>query len=275
MFSTSMDLTYVSIFSTDILRLREDGHHSSERLERLAARVEHWVILRDQYFKPVLEAARAPVLDLPESFTAEGTVDAESRAALIITVDDGAVALGKRKREPSVERVPKVAIGSILIDLPSNYTERVRNESVMKEAVEIERELRKGQANDALDDVRTLLITKFNVLHERKYKSKGIKGSTRSQALLNNHQKVLNRGTAKYRRLRVILLALGLNEDDPTFKELKADDIKPFPVDFKYVEQELGGSKKKNNPSWIWGDFGMMLEREKDGKLKEYFEDRE
>lgn len=43
----------------------------------------------------------------------------------------------------------------------------------MKEVAEIERELRKGQANDALDDVRTLLITKFNVLHEKKAQVQG------------------------------------------------------------------------------------------------------
>lgn len=70
-------------------------------------------------------------------------------------------------------------------------------------------------------------------------------------------------------------MALGLEKDDVRFKELKEGDVKPFPVDFTYVEQELGGSKKKNNPSWIWGDFGMILEREKDGKMKEDLEDRE
>lgn len=100
-------------------------------------------------------------------------------------------------------------------------------------------------------------------------------GNTRSQALLNNHEKVLKCAVAKYRRLRGVLLALGLEKDDVRFKELKEGDVKPFPVDFTYVEQELGGSKKKNNPSWIWGDFGMILEREKDGKMKEDLEDRE
>lgn len=75
------------VFSMDIVRMQEDGHLSPEKLDKVVARVENWVTLRNQYFMPLLESAGAAMLDLPENSRVED--NGESRAGLIVVMDGG------------------------------------------------------------------------------------------------------------------------------------------------------------------------------------------
>ena len=80
--------------------------------------------------------------------------------------------------EPSVEEVSDIRVASIFdtsvrnmveevrgvsVILPSQYHSRIRFHSAMKQACEVERKLRQGQAHEALDEVRTQIAARVSV----------------------------------------------------------------------------------------------------------------
>ena len=137
----------------------------------------------------------------------------------------------------------------------------------MHMCVEVEKKLREGQANDALEDLRSQLITSYALQQEKK-KVTGQKRTTRQLAAIGRKKRAIEVAAERYRRARGALICLGMSEDDKTFKELKKEDVKAFVV--YTADQQLGDSKKES--SWIWEDLSFVKNANNEA-LSEYYED--
>ena len=170
--------------------------------------------------------------------------------------------LGKRKRAaqdvaPQRKRSPlyEATLG-IDIVLPSSCERGVWKHDGMQELREIEVKLRAGQANDALNLLRTELITSYAFTQERRtLTGRGQELRSMTQAL--KKLQGVRRAAAAYRRAYSALSNLGWIElpgnapdpgEEPEYRELNWSDVVPLVIEVE--AQKLGDSKK--GPSWIW-----------------------
>lgn len=174
---------------------------------------------------------------------------------------DRASGLGKSKKRYSEEWH---AINDIKIELPSSYHESIREHKAVEGAVKIENSLRRLQAADALDSLRMLLITSYGLNADRR-KLAGQKHMTRALNALKRAWMQIRVKAGQYRRVRQILVKLGMAEDDNTLRPLRREDVKAFIV--ISGEEHLGDSKKM--PSWIWENINF-LDKGGEGKVQEY-----
>ena len=133
----------------------------------------------------------------------------------------------------------------------------VLDQACLKAAVDVEVGLRKGQANDALDDLRTHLITNEVVNASIKKRSKraneGKGMTTRYMGTIISKNENILLAAAEYRRAYRALRALKAPLGDD-FKPLPAQAVRPFVMSGE--EQRLGGSKAQ--PSWIWQNLSFL-----------------
>ena len=133
----------------------------------------------------------------------------------------------------------------------------VLNQECLKAAVEAEIQLRKGQANDALDDLRTHLITNEVVNANLKKRSKRAKEgkamTTRHVGTIISKSENIILAAREYRRAYAALVALKAPLGD-AFKPLPPKAVKPFVT--SSAEQRLGDSKAQ--PSWIWQNLRFL-----------------
>ena len=123
----------------------------------------------------------------------------------------------------------------------------------MHKAVEYERALRQGYATETLDNLRMHLTT-HATLRARHQQASGVKENTKWDRRLAAKRDAINQAKERYRKLRCILLLLGMAEEDQTFKPLTESDCRAFTV--LDIERKPGDSRKL--PSWIWGDFSFV-----------------
>lgn len=117
-------------------------------------------------------------------------------------------------------------------------------------------DLREAQANDALNDIRSVLNMKY---HLYKYKDTFIRGqraNTRATGIINNVDNRIDALAAKYNAARnaLVNLAPRLHKDDNwllTFKPLdRAKDAVP-------LRQDNGATVSQQTVSWIWKTRGV------------------
>lgn len=146
-------------------------------------------------------------------------------------------------------------INSIHIDLPSSHDPHSRAHASLADAIRIETQLRQGQANDALDDLRAHLVTSYT-FHQQRKKATGQKAKTREDWRIKHKRQAIARAAETYRRVRVALVDLGLDarilKED--YRVLKKADVQPFVV---FIDKEKPGYSKKPH-SWIWGDLAFV-----------------
>ena len=148
--------------------------------------------------------------------------------------------------------------------LPSRYHSKVRWHPGLKEAVAIERRLREGQANDALDSFRAIVTGRVSLLELRKQGAgqkhgKAIRKKDAEERMLGQDAR------AEYHRLRNILRALGMSEDDATYRVITDEDASPYILT---IEQRKPGARR-TTPSWLWADF-TFVDEQPDGPSKEF-----
>lgn len=176
-------------------------------------------------------------------------------------------ATGRRHKGEPPRPTMAAELLAIRIALPSSLHPIIRNHPALRVAVAMEQGLREHQALDALDDLRTQLITSAG-MRKKKQEVSGQKRITRAAAAIIRKNKAVQNAAAEYRRARTALLALGMSADHDEFRELKKEDIRAFTVLIE--EQVLGDSKKF--PSWIWENLEFINARG-EGAVKEYFEE--
>ncbi|KAI0063770.1 hypothetical protein BV25DRAFT_1767553, partial [Artomyces pyxidatus] len=150
------------------------------------------------------------------------------------------------------------AINDIVIDLPTSRGPKTIAHVALRKAVEAEMELRKGEANDALDDLRAQIITNYGWRHEKKKNVKGVKRATKANRAIQLKQKAIDHAANRYRRARSCLISLGMDQKDPTYRVLRQHDKVSFNV--FHTDDKPSSAKARNSklPSWIWGDSSFV-----------------
>ena len=166
------------------------------------------------------------------------------------------------------------ALVKIDIVLPSSCVSVVRTQSCMAEAVKIEYNLRVCDASEALETLRTHVITDIQ-LDKRSGSSQAME--TRWKKWKKTKTRQLGRAAATYRRAYSALCVLGYEEKDDdqqllNFKPLHDSDIRPFATytedmalhgkngKKKRPDMRIGGSKQR--PSWIWESMGLSKDKD-------------
>ncbi|KAJ7805097.1 hypothetical protein B0H14DRAFT_3091667 [Mycena olivaceomarginata] len=143
-------------------------------------------------------------------------------------------------------RVPGIAVSEMMLWLPSAIAvaredkdvvpavrDGVREVSIGKTTYEHEYRLRVGQAEEALHEVRRLLLVRTHVYKLKDTHSRGVRANIRSQDKIAALNGQVQRAAEQYRAARVALVALGgvLRRDEwrKTLLELKSDDVRGLP----------------------------------------------
>ncbi|KAJ7817065.1 hypothetical protein B0H13DRAFT_426053 [Mycena leptocephala] len=181
-----------------------------------------------------------------------------------------------RVRAAQSQTVPGIKVSDIALWLPSTIAAAPpRSDVVCKEDVlDHEYRMRVGQAHEALDEVRRLLLVRTHQYKLKDVHSRGVRENTRSNekiAALNDRVK---REAAAYRAARKALVALGRalgkGEWELKLRELKEDDVRGLSV-AKFSDANWKKKKKEETrreakkaklsaerpPSWIWIDDGV------------------
>ncbi|RDX46393.1 hypothetical protein OH76DRAFT_1356133 [Lentinus brumalis] len=153
------------------------------------------------------------------------------------------------------------------IPLPSSFDHRVLAEPVVETFLNWERRVRQAQMNDALNDVCTHMVTS-EMLKLKKLDTTGKGITTRmGKRIRRKHDQVLA-AADEYRRGRMAMLALGMDEDDPLFRPLRKQDLTKFTMSSEH--QQLGESNR--GVSWIWEDFSYA-DKQGDERYKQFHAD--
>lgn len=163
----------------------------------------------------------------------------------------------------------KAQLDAMMMPLPSDFDDRIIQHSSLATAVQYERMIREGCANDALDKLRIHLTT-HATLQDRRKQGSGVEHNTKMDRRLSAKKAAVQAAKDRYRHTRDILLVLGMPADDPRFKELHDSDAKAFVLVTE--EQRLGDSSRK--VSWIWSDFSFIM-KEDNLEVKEFLVDSE
>ncbi|KAH9911411.1 uncharacterized protein B0H18DRAFT_962240 [Fomitopsis serialis] len=137
------------------------------------------------------------------------------------------------------------------LGLPSNFTRNTLTANGLQRLAAHELTLRRGQANDALQQLRILIGKKSfefqtTIRHGRK---DGNKKRTRSFTKLGKLDRAVQLQAAIYRRARAAMQVLGLSaEDQAKYQQLTPDDLKTVTA---IAEPNKAGQRHKS-PSWIW-----------------------
>ncbi|KAI0664425.1 hypothetical protein C8Q70DRAFT_905479 [Cubamyces menziesii] len=228
--------------------------------KRVAALQDKGAVCRSQYDRYVNEHRVAAVDGIRRTKITSTTATASESTSFPIAF----------QRQDFV--VSEAAIGesymdilrSIPVELPSTYTAEIRSHPAMAPAVSIERKLREGQANDALNELRAHLTALYS-LEDLQKQGTGQAHGKRVRAIAATEVTIGHHARDEYRRVRTILLKLGMPEDDDTYRALTDNDARPFIV-FSHQHQR-GDSKRP--PSWIWNDFSFLTNQQ-DAEVKDY-----
>ncbi|KAI0362994.1 hypothetical protein BV20DRAFT_959208 [Pilatotrama ljubarskyi] len=170
---------------------------------------------------------------------------------------------GKRTRGATQLSGMLARLEEVSILLPSDYHSQVRSHDAMAELVKMERRLREGQANEALEQLRVHLTTQIS-LADRKTRGSGTAHNTAMDKRIYGKRDAIERAKYAYRLARHKMVVLGMNQEQrKRYLHLKDSDCKAFVL----VNEELRAGDSRRRPTWIWGDFTYM-DKLDDGKIK-------
>jgi hypothetical protein len=185
-----------------------------ERTSKLRRKIVTWIDIQSRFF-PGLKNVRE--------------LEDEVRAQISVTDAVPGVAVSEMKLWlPSA-----IAIAQEDEDVMPAVRDGVREVSVTKTTFEHEYRLRVGQAEEALHEVRRLLLVRTHVYKLKDTHSRGVRASMRSQDKIAALNGQVRRAADQYRAARLALVGLGgvLRRDEwkKTLLELKSDDIRGLP----------------------------------------------
>ncbi|KAI0648456.1 hypothetical protein C8Q79DRAFT_905667 [Trametes meyenii] len=157
------------------------------------------------------------------------------------------------------------SVENVTVYLPSMYHSLICQHLAVLPAVQMERRLREGQANDALGNLRTHLTARYS-LRDLRRQGKGPKHGKAVRNLAKGEKKVGEEAKREYRQVRILLRVLGMAEDDPHYRHLRDEDIKPLVVE---KDQYVLNSNSKEE-SWLWRDFNF-IRCQGDGRVQKFY----
>ena len=136
--------------------------------------------------------------------------------------------------------------------LPSDLTVKAVKLYGLRDLVDIELELRKGKAFDALTNVRTAISHELQLKVIKLKDSRGMAANTRASTIMINAANYRCRAVRCYEIACIAIKAL-----DPSceFRELTKEDLEVKPID---NVSHLGGGLKED--SWLW-TFGVYKDQ--------------
>jgi hypothetical protein len=174
-----------------------------------------------------------------------------------------------RAQASTAEAIPGIPVSEIKLWLPSTVAAEageVRRE-VPFDATTYHHEYRLwvGQAEEALHEVRCLLLVRTHVYKLKDTHTRGVRANGRSQDKIAALNGQVQRAADQYRAARVALVALGgvlkLNEWEHSLKVLAVDDVCGLPA-AKFHDPERKNKKRRRTKkakkdrdrgaSWIW-----------------------
>jgi hypothetical protein len=136
---------------------------------------------------------------------------------------------------------------AVVLPLPSNIiSDKLR--SSLQHLTTIERELRKGQANDALEGVRIGLANKSLLLLTEVNQSKSTKQSTRAWASVRNAQSQILFHASGYQRAWQALKCIGTPEDLVIYQKLEEKHL----VVVKDITKAKRFGQGNDHLAWFW-----------------------
>ncbi|KAJ7251189.1 hypothetical protein B0H12DRAFT_1018742 [Mycena haematopus] len=197
----------------------------------------------------------------------------------------GVVALREEAENLRDPEIPPPKVEDIKLWMPSELSDTARRAACSRGLSEIEAKVRRGQCQDALDNLRSRLHSQSHLIMWRNSNSTGQRAATRSATLIGRVGDRIGRIAAKYRHARAALMALKGPDFAPQFKELRESDLTTtLEAESDEVARRklnrLGSSKRaRNEPSikkatmsWIWTAGGGPGEDEEqlcEGKWSE------
>lgn len=145
--------------------------------------------------------------------------------------------------------------------LPSALSPRRRSPTWFVRMAKYETELRKGEADDALGNLRLALKYKDSLARGRRRIAYGNKNGTRAAVLLRRVADLVQSRAATYRRARDALIELGLSPLDTGYPVLEQKHVILKRV---FTDKDLGEGQYTG--SWIWsnGPRGVLSDAEED-----------
>jgi predicted Fe-S protein YdhL (DUF1289 family) len=136
-------------------------------------------------------------------------------------------------------------LNAITVLLPSN----IKTKTNINEAKQFELELRKGQANDALEGLRDALGYKSLILATELRAASSTKQKTRTCNGVQKISKAVAKWARMYRKTRKAII--NLNADKPTFEEYKELEQKDLQLNKDISEANRFFQKNYTLP-WFW-----------------------
>jgi hypothetical protein len=136
---------------------------------------------------------------------------------------------------------------SITLPLPSNIIS-VELKPALKSLISIERELRKGQANDALEGLRISLAHKSLLLLNDVNNSTSTKQSTRAWASVRNSQSQILHHAHAYQRAWRAIKSIGMPDDLVVYQKLEEKDL----VVVKDITKAKRFGQGSDRLAWFW-----------------------
>ena len=142
---------------------------------------------------------------------------------------------------------PSVLPEAVVLPLPSNIIS-INLKHSLASIFLVERELRKGQANDALEGVRIGLANKSLLLLTDVNRSTSTKQSTRAWAGVRNAQSQILHHARSYQRAWQALKCIGTDEDMKFYQKLNQTDL----VVVKDIAMAKRFGQGSDTLAWFW-----------------------
>jgi hypothetical protein len=188
--------------------------------------------LQDIDLKPMEDE----LIDTPadEAVEAEDLVDGSLDEDLDFEEEDG---------DEAISDLPEM----VILPLPSNIISKQLGPS-LESLISIERQLRKGQANDALEGLRIGLANKSLLLLTDVNKSTSTKQSTRAWASVRNAQSQILLHAHGYQRAWKALKCVGTPDDLVMYQKLEEKDL----VVVKDITSAKRFGQGSDSLAWFW-----------------------
>ncbi|KAJ7500344.1 hypothetical protein B0H11DRAFT_1714858 [Mycena galericulata] len=176
-----------------------------------------------------------------------------------------------RARVAETQPIPGVSVSDIKLWLPSAIAGAdggtIEDVTINDDVYIHEYRLRVGQAEEALHEVRRLLLVRTHLYHLKDTHSRGVRENMRSQDKIAALNDQIRRTAAQYRVARSALEVLGpkvkRKEWAWTLLELKEDDVRGLP------QSKAKKPRAEREISWIWVARGVQYDPGDDAAMNE------
>jgi len=211
--------------------------HMRARLEK---KIKDFFLASDSFLPSLEEADFKPFQDEVINMPEEDFIEPEDLADGSLEED------GFDEGDDEAEAL-LVLPESVILPLPSNIAS-VKLRPALESLASVERELRKGQANDALEGLRIGLANKSLLLLTDVNQSTSTKQSTRAWAGVRNTQSQILFHAQSYQRAWLALKSVGTPEDLLIYQKLEEKHL----VVVKDITMAKRFGQGSDSLAWFW-----------------------